>query len=298
MTNSGNDREKAFPDSCAVIALMARDCKSALKRNREETEKLARSFREAYIAVVENDSTDGTKEELAEWSRSNSCVCVISEDGVFSDSGRRGSGDGRIGRMAYFRNRYLEYAEKIRPDYLIVIDIDVDCFTAAGILSAMRGAPEDWAALFADGRFYTRVFGKTVLGKYYDTFAYVPAGSGYWEPTLPEIRTGNDALMKMLRAGGYIPCRSAFCGVGVYRWPCIEGLRYSVAKNTRSEEYTNLAEHVAFHRGMAGRGTLYIAGAMRVLYQYQTPFRLAAGRLVNYRWCYKAADLFGIRYRK
>ena len=152
--------------SGAVIALMARNCRDALKTNRDKVIQLADYFGKASIVVVENDSTDGTKEELEDWQKQDARVAVIARDGLFADGDRTSTNLSRIRRMAYYRNLYMEYADRIRPDYLIVIDIDIDSFFPEEVLSAMRNAPADWSALFANGRFYTRIPGKRLWGKY------------------------------------------------------------------------------------------------------------------------------------
>ncbi len=281
--------------SGAVIALMARNCRDALKTNRDKVIQLADYFGKASIVVVENDSTDGTKEELEDWQKQDARVAVIARDGLFADGDRTSTNLSRIRRMAYYRNLYMEYADRIRPDYLIVIDIDIDSFFPEEVLSAMRNAPADWSALFANGRFYTRIPGKRLWGKYYDTFAFVPAGAEHYDLTFTEQRSANDPVNRELEDGVFLPCLSAFGGIGVYKWPLVEGRRYSAEKNARSGKLECLSEHISLNRSLAGKGKLYAAGSMRVMYQYQNPVRLLLGSAVSQSRLIAAARAVGIK---
>ncbi|MHC4139409.1 MAG: hypothetical protein ACYSR1_06095 [Planctomycetota bacterium] len=52
-----------------AICSIVRNCGLSLRRNIPQIEKLRKCFNESHVIIVENDSTDNTKEVLERWSQ-------------------------------------------------------------------------------------------------------------------------------------------------------------------------------------------------------------------------------------
>jgi len=254
-----------------AIAILARDCEKKLRKNINEIEKLQENFQDCDIVVVENDSVDNTKQVLNEWKQRNKSVELITLDNVFINNERNGSSKNRIERMVYYRNQYLKYFYNTnrKYDYLIVIDIDVDRFNSKSLLKSIENAPSDWCGLFANGRFYTKILGLTLLGKYYDNYAFVPANNTETSLDFKEVKLNNDLVNKGTILHKYFKCLSAFGGIAIYKFPCLKGLLYRAEPNNRSTYYKSICEHVLFNDNLSKQGSLYISRNMIVLYEKQ-----------------------------
>lgn len=283
-------------DTCA-IAIMARDCGSALARNIPEVERLASCFHKAIIVCVENDSRDNTKEILQRWKDNSSYpIHILTFDYNNSSSIRTGSSMSRIERMAYYRNQYMDFLATYPEafDDLIIIDIDVDQFSANTVMEGILHAPDGWAAIFSNGRFYTKLLNRTFWGKYYDTYAYVPADCPQEEMNYSEVKIANDHLLDYLKREEYVPCKSAFGGIGVYQWQAAKRARYSADSNNRSTYYSSLSEHVPFNKCVREHGGLYISQKMLVKYTKVNPFMLLLSLLNRQERTLKIMKRLGI----
>lgn len=257
----------------AAVAILARDCERNLPRNIEEIRKLEKGFAACEVLVLENDSRDRTKEILRAWEQEDKCVTLISRDMGKAAGGRTGSTASRIERMVFLRNQYLDYFRQ-KPDafdYLIVVDIDLDRFRAWDILSAIERAPAGFAGLFANGRFYTTIAGRTIVGNFYDNTAFLPKDSPFVGLTYEEVRLNNDRINRELEEQAFVPCDSAFGGVGIYDFAAALSSRYETQKNDRSTYYENTIEHVLFNAGVRRCGELYVVRDLLVLYERQSP---------------------------
>ena len=221
-----------YIDKSIAIAILARDCGGALTHNIPKIDNLRKYFKSSIVIVVENDSKDNTKEILSNWRDNSKDIIIISEDYNIQtippktkDCKMPGASTHRIEKMCFYRNKYLEYLKKMsfEYDYLMVIDIDIDDFSEEGIVQAINNAPCDWAALFANGRYYFDFFGIRLLGRYYDLFAYVPYNdhnitNENTDLTFREVSLHADLLsIKAIKKKRYMECCSAFGGIAVYK---------------------------------------------------------------------------------
>lgn len=256
-----------------AIAILARDCNEALKKNILEVEKLRAYFQSSYVIVVENDSKDGTKETLYKWKDSKDNVVLLIKDSNETTIPSKTktcpfppASMHRITRMANFRNIYLEYLKSshINPDYLIVIDIDVKQFKSADIISVIKNAPKDWGGLFAYGQ--TNYYG--VLPFMYDLFAYVPKEYIHeHHRKTHEVFVSGQTATKALKKEKYLECISAFGGIGVYKWDVIDKFSYEVIRNNRSNVYEAVCEHIPFNLKVINKGFKnYICKDLKVIY--------------------------------
>lgn len=263
-------------DKKIAICLLARDSESALKRNIPKIEKIRKLFRESYVIVIENDSKDNTKQILKEWQKNSTDIYLQMEDtgtktipsatvnGYFP-----GMTASRMDKMIRYRNKYLEFVHKHNEglDYVIVFDSDIYDFDEDAIYDTIKNAPDDWCGLFANGRYYWKPAFLGLLGKYYDAYCFIPKNAEHKDLTYKEIYLENDKLCKLLKKEKYVPCDSAFAGIGIYKYEAIKGKKYEIIKNTRSSVVEVLCDHVSLNLSTENKGTLYVAKNMNVMYE-------------------------------
>ena len=109
----------------ACFVGLARDIAGILPMSIERIEQTARHFGDWSAIVLENDSTDGTKELLSEWAYRQRDHVVVE----MSDNGKphlHGFEPERTVAMAGYRNRCRELVEQhaADADYVIVVDLD------------------------------------------------------------------------------------------------------------------------------------------------------------------------------
>ncbi len=287
---------RAIENQTIVFGILARDCKGGLQSNMERVEEIGRAFRDYHVVVYENDSKDGTAEVLREWANRNEHVIAICEttNEVTIPAKTQASPHPlksvhRIERMARFRNRVLdEVRSRFVPDLFCFIDIDVETFSPQAVVGAICQAPADWGALFASGYFLFRKSDGT--DEYplfqYDSYAFVPEGvdpmtTGKWVVSHYYHHFTSWYFNRLLRDSDYLPCQSAFNGIGIYRWEVIRDLRYEVMQTPELQKVDAcFCEHVPFNGAIARKGyRLYVAKKMEVIYYHK---RLTAMRRFNH----------------
>lgn len=277
--------------TCA-IAILARDCELSLKRNIPLVESIGDKFKDYCVYVVENNSVDHTVDLLNSWAENNRHVTVNSQDYSFFSNDRTGSGATRIERMAFVRNQYIDHFSNAdeKYDYLVVLDIDVELIFPDAVEKAVVNAPADAVGILANGRFYTEIGNRLKWGKYYDNYAFLPKGSEYMDLTYEEVRLNNDYVQKNIANRKYLECDSAFGGIGIYDYKSAIKCRYSTIANKRSDYYTNVCEHILFHKEIRDYGKLYISSDLELGYQKQAPWFLllrAPFSQATMLWVYK-----------
>lgn len=272
-------------DSVIVIGILARDCVRSLRSNIEKVEKLGKMFGDYHVVILENDSKDGTDEEIKDWSEKNPKVTYINERIELPQSITTlecpypEKGVHRIEKMARLRNRVLDELEKrFQPDVFCFIDIDIQDFFPSSIVQAIENAPKDWGGLFGNGIvFWDSSEGKKYVSPFqYDSFAYVAQGDDYTlrgdYVVTPEFHPQVAYQMTLgLRTYEYLPCESAFNGIGVYRYDAIAGARYSILQNDALKAInSSLCEHIGFNKKVREKGYgIYIAREMKVIYHHK-----------------------------
>ena len=266
---AGYDR---MANSSVCVCARARDCAPALQHNLPFIDRLCARFKRAHVVVVENDSTDGTKDALRTWAAGRPEITLFLEDfgtktvpdavpgGVNPSYSRH-----RIEKLASYRNRYLEHASALSGlDYLVVIDLDLFSIDIDGIADAF-GQTIPWDAQFANGRI-SDPCRPELEDFFWDTYAVWELGdespqteskiASYWTKLSP-LRPGMPLFA----------VQSAFGGLGIYRWPAVSGHRYGVQDNGDARVEA-IGEHTYLHRSMsAGRhGRLFINPTMVVFY--------------------------------
>ena len=244
---------------------LARDCERTLPAFLKKIERLRSYFKDSSVFAVENGSKDRTRSILFAYGESHPNVKLDLFDDPDIDELPR------IEKMVILRNRCLDLVREsgFLPDYYIIIDGDLD-FNETSVVKALQKAPADWAALFANGRYYLKAGPLRIPVLYYDLFAYLPeppesgVGDCMTEAEMLDLRPSTQKMLKKTR---YLPCRSAFGGVGIYRYDAVKDLRYVAEENIRSPEFDLLCEHIPFNRGVSKHGTLFVCRDMKVNYE-------------------------------
>ena len=242
-------------DRSIVIGLLARDCKESLLRNIPRIERLCSCFADYYVVAVENDSADGTEEVLRDWAMKDNRVIV---DSFTNHSLRRtDSGYARISHMAYLRNRLLEDIKKLpAPNLVIMMDADIFDFDVEGLIDGIEHAPDDWGALMANGR--NMLPNQKFLRAQYDQYAYMAYDEEMSDMTMGvftsrSLSRRGIALNKAILACDFFPVKSAFGGIGIYRYEAIKDLRYQTIMigDGHRKAY---CEHMPFHLEIVKQG--------------------------------------------
>ncbi|HSW85925.1 MAG TPA: hypothetical protein VLG49_00335 [Rhabdochlamydiaceae bacterium] len=231
-----------------VICGICRDVESRLPHTIAIMEKIGALFQDYRIVVYENNSIDGTKNQLRRWRQRNSRVLVQSEDinrGDLAKSIINVKNDGHFYRpeeIARARNIVLDRAmsEEFQDfPYIIWMDMDFK------IPPALRGIVE----VFQSGREWDAVFayGIDPRNTYWDWYAFrdavYPLGSEF---------LGNDwwymkKQFSLSQSDDWYPVYSAFGGCGIYKKSSIEGCRYSAIVTNDLETWMKQMQEQGFH---------------------------------------------------
>jgi hypothetical protein len=114
----------AVRSKVAIVGL-ARNIAGILPLSRKRIAETVRHFSQWKLLVFENDSEDGTKQELRQWATDDPEHVVVQ----LVDNGRphlRGFERDRVVALADYRNRCREMVREHMPDadYVIVLDLD------------------------------------------------------------------------------------------------------------------------------------------------------------------------------
>lgn len=255
-----------------VVCGLARDCLGNLRRNWKSLEHAAADLAELHWIIVENDSTDGTREWLERRAEEDPCVHVIGKP-IRRPSIPESSGSTarpwfsfrRIGLMASLRNQYLDHLETLggpeKFDALLVVDFDVRELPAARLRWWLGNLSVD-AAVTAFGTYWRHVFRKG----FYDVFAFAEENDP--EPLCdPWIQNRRAILYERFRnAAENVPVLSNFNGLALYPATLLSGARYDALPNA-DPEVECLCEHIAFHRKIiANGGHILLDPRLRVTY--------------------------------
>lgn len=122
-----------------VIVGMGRDIADILPTSIERLEAIARHFGDWAAVIVENDSTDGTKEILAAWAERHPDRVTIDSKDIGRPRLRGFEGD-RVRAYAEYRNTYRKIAAELHPDadYILAVDLDpIGGWSPHGILNGI-----------------------------------------------------------------------------------------------------------------------------------------------------------------
>ncbi len=167
-----------------VVVGMARDIGEVLPLSLQRLEGISRLFRDWACIIVENDSTDNTKDILRQYEADNpGRVTAVLQD--LNRPHRRGFEPARVQAYAEYRNQYRRIAAEKHADADFVLAVDLDPaggWSTLGIINGVGwlGRIEDAACMAS-----TSIFGSpnvTVGGErvwaHYDQWAFRAYGWG------------------------------------------------------------------------------------------------------------------------
>lgn len=253
-------REKC-KNSTVVICTLLRDIEDISDINminhiRKKVEAVGELFHDYRVLIVENDSSDTTRDLLLTWSEENSKVTILGcgynayECSMkYPKTEGRSTPRWRIEKMAYLRNIYLDEVKTTYgdSDFTIVWDLDsISTVYLEGILHSIGlfGTHKNLDAICANG-----IYRVGSVPIYYDGFAHVGKCENF------------DQLCKYPRLQfltakiGDTPVSvvSCFGGFTIYRTRSISDREYSAKENgdtIESEFKSNVpCEHTSLVKG-------------------------------------------------
>lgn len=238
----------------AVFVGLARDCGAVLPANLWRIEEMGRQFRSWSAVVVENDSTDNTKEILDAWARSRDHCHVLT-----ADNGRphlHGFEKERMHALAEYRGMYHSFVREHYANSSVVVVLDLDVWGGYGGLLNGIGwlgrLGRDVGGMASTSVFQARVHTGELIWLHYDQFAWRWQGwrnrmyEPWWPLWLPPVGSRP------------IEVCSSFGAMAVYRTHAFLASRYWSDDGD--------IEHVGLHRDMADAGyTMWHNPSQRVV---------------------------------
>ncbi len=241
------------------IVGMARGIAGVLPSNLARLEVIGSLFADWRAVVVENDSTDGTKDILLDWEEKHPGKVIAD----CRDIGRErlsGFEPARVERYAEYRTRYRDIAADHFGDSDVILAVDFDPWGGWSTFGIVNGI--GWmdrlpkAAGMASVSLYeqelpTQDDGRVKLLCHYDQWAWRYAGWKHrWERHFP--------LWLPTPGSPPIQCRSAFGALTIYRAdPFFTHAPVSIDGDI---------EHVGLHRAMCAAGwDFYLNPSQRTL---------------------------------
>ena len=271
-----NNVQKILSETTIIICGIVRNAERGLKRNIPTINRLCERFGNYHIIMVENDSTDNTKEILQQWAKSQKNIHILLNDyhtTTIPDKKEVTANPffsrKRIEKMAQYRNIYLDYIAQnvLRGDYIMVVDLDVYSIDLEGVISSFTTTCE-WDAVTANG--YSRSFSSRFRKRYHDAYALTELGMELVPQTEETINLARYKWAFIKRKSSFIPVFSAFGGLAIYRYEALNNIRYEVLKNDDVRVEVR-CEHFSLYKQMsaAGFNKVFINPDMRIKYQTQ-----------------------------
>ena len=244
--------------SKVVICGLLRDAEDRIPFLKERIKKLSKYFKDYRVIIVENDSSDRTRERLLEWAEENSKVTIL---GCGHNSKkcslklpRTESHNvtwGRINKMQYLRNLYLDEVRTSYSNwnYMMVWDMDIlGSVYIDGIANSFGyfGTKKFTAdAICANG-----IYRWMVIPLYYDTYAHRDKGDEFHisKKQLHDIDKGLTVRYSLGESPKEVD--SCFGGFTIYRISSV------ISSNTRYGTTTKSSgdiecEHVVFNKPLS-----------------------------------------------
>jgi hypothetical protein len=226
--------------------------------------EIIKPFKDYRIVIVENNSTDGTREFLLEWAAKDSKVVVLCQDPfqvnaeecdlstIFEkmDPMEHSPLPSRIKRMSFLRNVYMSHIQHYYKDFdfLCILDLDLKgSLFIDGFLHSVQ--------LLNQNKNMDAIMGNGMLMRntddfyYYDSFAHVDENEPImWENAIE--KSDHDTFVHMHITHRYssqmIPDRvtSAFGGIAIYRLSDIVDQKYNYSSDHLC------CEHSFFHKSI------------------------------------------------
>lgn len=244
-----------------LILAMVRDVETQIPHMRRKTTLIGQFFQDYRVLILENDSTDRTRQLLLEWARDDPHVTVLgcgeNADKCSLKLPKTASGLAprrRIEKMVMLRNEYLDYV-KTHPElhgfeYTAMWDLDIlGSAYIDGIAHSIAFMEEtpNVNAVCANGVYHE----SHLYNPHYDLYAAVMKGEKYRGDlhTLHIIKTLIN--LRHLRKGqAPFEVESCFGGFTLYKTSSLlpDHVRYDMSP----EDWNVECEHVRLHSKMGG----------------------------------------------
>ena len=265
-----------------VVCGIVRDAEKGLRRNIPVISEVVARFADYRIVMIENDSKDDTKQLLADWvATDEERIIAVMEDTNAEKSiptAKESHGANpffchkRIDKMARLRNRYMDilaspsFADTFKPDYLIVVDMDVAQLYGDAIMTTFEKKDVEWDAVCAFG--YST--SPKLKRRYHDTYALTLWGEQEQPQTEQKIKEYADTYGKLTPCDEWVRVASGFGGLTIYRYEAVKGLRYTEPAIENDDARVEVrCEHFSLYKQMIDRGYnhFYLNPAMVLKYQ-------------------------------
>ena len=254
-----------------AVCGLARNCASKLPATIRFIETLSTYFESTTIVVVENGSRDKTRVILNNWADSCSSLHIIDgkvpgEENASDTNANPYYSVKRVSRLAALRNQYLDFliAQAVAPDFVLVLDFDVDRISLEGVLDSFT-READWDVATA----YGYSLSPTLQERYHDTYALVPLG----EENILQLETGLKAIQRNwkqdIASSELVRVYSAFGGLAIYKYKQIIDLRYTVCPNG-DERVEARCEHFSIANELQNNGYQRIVINPKMHLRFQT----------------------------
>lgn len=246
---------KIMRDSTIVVCGMVRDTADRVPSMIDRAEKVLALFKDYRILMVENDSSDKTRELLLEWARVNTRVtilgcgvnsakCTLSLPKTESSMMEKPVTFGRIKKMSILREEYLNYAKKNYADfdYLSVWDMDIIGNLYVDGIQNSLGWMKD---LNADAICAYGIYDWGMFNIYYDTFAHrdLEAETEEGFKLYHHLKKGIGGSLYSL-GDNPVQVHTCFSGFTIYS---LKSILESEAVYTIPDEEDVKCEHTLFH---------------------------------------------------
>jgi hypothetical protein len=241
---------------------MVRDGMPGIQKAKENLLSLSRFFEHAIFIILEDSSTDGTREFLNDWSTQDERLTIVDGDfekahiysKSFKDSTKysfdKDKGPQRIGKYVVFRNQLhatvVERAESFLPTSFVSLDLDqhlyIDEFAFWESLQLME-SNKDIVVTSAHGK--TSGFRFIRL---YDTYAFSDENIEKRNLNIHDFKKSIYVFLLHIKAENKLDVISNFGGLCIYRnTPQFLENYYSIEGFDKN--YTRcLCEHIPFHK--------------------------------------------------
>ena len=253
--------------SRAVITGVGRNIEPYLPQVFMNIEKISKYFSSSIVVICESGSTDNTRKELLSWQSNRLHTHILTASA---------SEPHRIERIIEARNIVLSYIEdnyaKDYFEYLINLDLDNIITNIDGVLDSLNYS--NWDVICSIGICKQRQNGDLFAvrtKKYPDNFCSVNEKlkhsfnrCGHHKLNIMDYLCKTD--QEKLLNNELVEVKSAFGGVGIYKYSIIHGLRYNTPrfsieeleykgiKESKNIDYDLDCEHVNFHQQIRDRG--------------------------------------------
>jgi len=252
-SKKGKDKIK---NKKVVFGILAKNIAFNFDSLKRKLESLGNYFADYHIIFFENDSNDGSRNLIKQWTKNNKkielldccqfnkCDCNLN-NGDLHQYGMRSNK--RIDKMREYRQKILHrIIEKYHSfDYYIIMDSDISgSIYLDGFFSTFE--KEDWDVVFANGLTTIPFFNKFFI---YDGFAFIAKDQNYnyLDNDLNEFLNQNRKLnFNKIIDSEWIHCKSGFNGMAIFK---INSLLTSSYYNDYNKSFK--CEHIDLYYNMA-----------------------------------------------